>query len=279
MKLIVRILQRLNLLQHLNFRLTINNGSGRVIVPVKGKTGVSLLWNKERWMFDLVRRLRRLTSTESAFIDVGVNLGQTLIEVKSVDSNLPYYGFEPNPNCVSYVNELIEINQYQRVVIVPAGIGNTTGVSMLQMTSDDLTDSSASAIAGFRNNIARTMVIAMLDEKNLNNVLPEEVGIIKIDVEGGELEVILGLTESIRKFRPYIICEVLPAYNRENTFRVGRQQRLEQVLSSLQYKIFHVMLDGTLIPLHEIGINADFKNCNYLFVPGEKVEETVKAFD
>ena len=41
------------------------------------------------------------------FIDVGVNVGQTLLKLKSISSEINYLGFEPNPNCVNYLKNLI----------------------------------------------------------------------------------------------------------------------------------------------------------------------------
>ena len=46
------------------------------------------------------------------FIDVGVNIGQTLLKLKSVSSEIDYIGFEPNPICVNL--SLIHISEPTR---------------------------------------------------------------------------------------------------------------------------------------------------------------------
>ena len=48
----------------------------------------------EAWMTEVIRRLFELKS--GAFIDVGVNLGQTLLKVAAADPSRAYVGFEPN---------------------------------------------------------------------------------------------------------------------------------------------------------------------------------------
>lgn len=41
----------------------------------------------------------------------------------------------------------------------------------------------------------------------------DDISVIKIDVEGSELEVLQGLIETIDKFSPFILFEVLSLYN------------------------------------------------------------------
>jgi len=49
-------------------------------------------------MIDLLKKI--LLLKDGVFIDIGMNLGQTLIKLKCVDPNIRYFGFEPNPGCV-----------------------------------------------------------------------------------------------------------------------------------------------------------------------------------
>ena len=62
-------------------------------------------------MSEVIQRLFKLKS--GAFIDVGVNLGQTLLKVAAIDPGRAYVGFEPNPACVDYVWKLIETNNLE----------------------------------------------------------------------------------------------------------------------------------------------------------------------
>src|SRR5262245_40272959 len=64
----------------------------------------------EPWMLEILDGL--LARTKGAFIDVGVNVGQTLVKVKSISIDRSYIGFEPNPACLYYVGELIKQNQF-----------------------------------------------------------------------------------------------------------------------------------------------------------------------
>ena len=67
----------------------------------------------EVWMGQMLKIL--LSVNDYAFMDVGVNIGQTLCQVKSIDNKRIYYGFEPNPACNMFVEELIRINKFSNV--------------------------------------------------------------------------------------------------------------------------------------------------------------------
>ncbi|MBK7626701.1 MAG: hypothetical protein IPJ16_05790 [Bacteroidales bacterium] len=58
-------------------------------------------------------------------IDVGANIGQTLIKIKSIDKEINYLGFEPNPVCVNYlyIRLLIE-TILKHAIVFPAGISD-----------------------------------------------------------------------------------------------------------------------------------------------------------
>lgn len=84
------------------------------------------------------------------FIDVGVNIGQTLMKVKSIDKDILYVGFEPNPNCVNYVNKFIEVNHIENCTIYPVGLSEKIGFETLY--ADNEVASGATMLKDFRIN-------------------------------------------------------------------------------------------------------------------------------
>jgi hypothetical protein len=98
------------------------------------------------------------------------------------------------------------------------------------------------------------------------------VSIIKIDVEGAELEVVKGLADTLMRYRPAIVCEVLPTYSGADGRRAFRQPRIEAllgILRSLDYDVFRLMPTGEAIPLSTIEPHSDGTLTNYAFVPSE----------
>jgi hypothetical protein len=74
----------------------------------------------EPWMIDLLAKV--LQKRSGAFLDVGVNVGQTLVKIKALDPDREYIGFEPNPACVFYVQNLINANSFPNCTLIPVGL-------------------------------------------------------------------------------------------------------------------------------------------------------------
>ena len=105
----------------------------------------------------------------------------------------------------------------------------------------------------------------------------EKASILKIDVEGAELEVLQSLETTIKLATPFILMEILPVYNNENTYRIKRQEKIELLLSQLNYTIYRIIkfkdsnksIDFN--KLETIGIHDDLNMCDYIFVPNSKL--------
>jgi len=104
----------------------------------------------------------------------------------------------------------------------------------------------------------------------------EKISIVKIDVEGSELEVIRGMKGIIAKHKPFIFCEILPVYNKGNIFRLNRQKEIKHIIKKLKYRIFRILKDGKLVPIEQIGIHSNLALCNYLFIPSDFLSEISK---
>lgn len=255
-------------------RLTLN---GRLFkIPIRDGIGFDHLSPREEWLDVVLRTL--LPKRQGTFIDVGVNIGQTLLKVKSFDDGRPYVGFEPNPICCCYCDDLIRLNNIRQVTIVPSGLSDKAGMAILQARSS--ADTHASLIAGFRRNDFYTqssVVVVLPGDETLSRLQVRDVALIKIDVEGGELEVMLGLEYTIRTQRPYVVCEVLPLA-RGPAMRQSRRDTLIELLTKLDYRIYQVLPDARVTSLATIESHADLTLRNYAFVPVEREREFTAGF-
>lgn len=85
-------------------------------------------------------------------------------------------------------------------------------LARLRLPADD---SSASTVKGFRPHefYRETLWVPMLrGDQALRDVLHhgQRPAIVKVDVEGGELEVLEGMEQILGQDRPFVLCEVLP---------------------------------------------------------------------
>jgi len=228
----------------------------------------------EPWMEQVIEKLYRIK--KGTFVDVGVNIGQTLIKLKLIDRGADYIGFEPNPSCVFYSNELIKVNNLKNTLIVPVAISEESSLVTLFFYSNTIMDSSASIIKDFRpQKIFKTEYVPAFNYFSIQSVFNDKtISIIKIDVEGAELSVLRSMNDLIHRDRPFVLVEVLPVYSNDNIDRVDRQNGIERLIQEWDYKLFRISknLNETLKgfePLGEFGLTTDVSQSDYLICPME----------
>lgn len=261
------------------FKTTI--GSADMVIPLRCGQGVGNLFVRRDWSFELYAWLMSLR--DGLFVDVGANIGQTLLVVKAIDSNYPYCGFEPNPICFDYLLKLVDANGFPNCEIYPVGLSDRDEVVAMFLT--DPTDSSASIVEGYRTSTyySSEINVAVFKGDKLLNDRPDEepAAIIKVDVEGAELEVIRGCHQYIERYRPFVVCEILPIWDESTeigNFRKKRQEALLSIMRTLDYDLFRILPDCELVALDSIEIHADLALTNYVFVPESEVDRFVGGF-
>lgn len=165
----------------------------------------------EAYMMDVIRR--QLEFRPGVFIDVGVNVGQTLLKVLAVERQRAYIGFEPQIACCYDVGCFLHLNDLSNAVILPIALSDSNQISTFY--SRDQYDEMASLIGQaeiFGSAVVKTHVQARIGDEVLQELKVHEICAIKIDVEGAELSVLKGLQETLRIKRPSLIFEVLPNF-------------------------------------------------------------------
>ena len=265
------------ILQHVNFTLSGTVNRTRVRVPIVAGLGMMPvpLWEQEPWLNHTIATL--LGESSGVFVDVGVNLGQTLIKVKTLQPERAYIGFEPNPTCVAFVRRLVAANHFRDTTIVPFGLSDAARTLPLFARQEDPTDSSATVVPDLyvtQETWVRTPVALLQGDDALAALGVGRVGVLKIDVEGAELEVIRGLEGTLRAHRPSVICELLPSYSpgkKRWAFRQPRTDAVVDTMRSLGYRLFRLLPSGEALPLETIEPHSDKSLTNYAFVPPDVV--------
>jgi FkbM family methyltransferase len=280
-RILLKIFNRIGMLSLINTTINITFNNKKFTIPIMGNLGFNNLDISEPWMSKVIQHMRPLF--KGSFVDVGVNVGQTLIKAYAYLDNVKYVGFEPNPKCIQYVQVLSSINKFQNCEIIPVGVSDETRVLKLNFYSRDETDQSASIINDFRpaEVVDHYHYVPIFNSKELESFLPDcNNAFLKIDVEGAELNVLKGLKDWIRKNSPIIFVEILPVYESSNTFRLGRQNELEKILKDLNYSIFRICKNEKIeIRFCEIiGIHGEIAQSDYILCPTDMNEEVIKCF-
>lgn len=224
----------------INVTITIRLNGRWVRIPILGSTGSRLLYNEEP---EMVRLIRSALSTQpGAFIDVGVNVGQTLIKLRSVNSECAYFGFEPNIRCVAYVTKLIAANRWSDTSVMPLALADDEAI--VEFFSNGQTGNSGSITKGFRAESfykQSEYVVAKPGDELLSKLGVSNISIIKIDTEGGELDVLKGLRKTLQSAAPIVAFEALPTGSLETEKGKWRQERLDKIhhlFTDANYQIY-----------------------------------------
>lgn len=139
----------------------------------------------------------------TVFIDVGANIGYySLLAMDFVGTNGMVHAFEIDPRPLVCLKKTVKKNGFNNFFIHEIALGEKEGVAYLQMKKDCGHSSAGSRLRG------RPVPMASLDSF-LPELKDKRVSAVKIDVEGGELAVLLGARQLLLKHSPLIVCEVV----------------------------------------------------------------------
>jgi FkbM family methyltransferase len=151
-----------------------------------------------------------LTQTErpTLFLDVGANYG--MHSALFLSAGIPTISFEPNPNCLACFEDVCGINGYKGRWEAVA-LGNRTGdVELSYPEKETWLGTITEPGNSMRHDIACvTQRVPMRRLDDYLDAIPAKGALLKIDVEGAELQVLLGATQVLEHRKPKVIFESL----------------------------------------------------------------------
>lgn len=167
----------------------------------------------------------------STFIDVGANIGNHSLYFSKISKKV--FSFEPNPNTY----ELLKFNtrNITNINIFNIGISNKNEKKFLNESNFNIGDSSIVSSIEMQNVKEDGTIFHEINSFKLDDIKDfanEEISMIKIDVEGHELEVMVGAKELIKKNNPLLIFEHNIEVNKEQALKIN------DFLEQLDYVIY-----------------------------------------
>jgi FkbM family methyltransferase len=131
-------------------------------------------------------------------LDVGANAGQTAIKYRSLFPAASIYSFEPYPE--SFARLVERFGRDGRVKPIPQAVGNRVGTETFYVNKSHYTNSLLPCLTGEDLEPVGTLDVPMttLDEFCEREGL-DEVHILKMDIQGGELMALEGATGQLRR--------------------------------------------------------------------------------
>lgn len=167
--------------------------------------------------------ITRICSSEMVFIDIGSHIGSIISEVQRHDKSISIIGVEAIPEKVANLRD-----SFPSVEFFDCALGDESGEATFYINEKESGYSSLVTPKDGSSKKIREITVAIKKLDDLDNF--QNVDAIKIDVEGAELGVIIGSTNTIKNNKPIIMFESAPG---ETRFK----EEIWDVFFSLQYGI------------------------------------------
>lgn len=136
--------------------------------------------------------------------DVGANIGfLSLVASRLVGDAGMVVAIEPDPTCAAAVRRAVHINRLSNLTVVEAAASARSGTGELIVVADSLW--SRLSTVGEHDQATHRISVRTVALDDLQAPAPT---VIKLDVEGAELDVLDGMQRLLSETRPILICEM-----------------------------------------------------------------------
>lgn len=191
-----------------------------------------------------IRLLGRLLRHDHVFFDIGANVGVfSLFAAKRLTSG-EVHAFEPFEKHLARFRMNIELNGFSNIKVNPVALSHEPGSQTLYVPNTSNTGMASfyadeTGPDGFTGHEITTMTL----DHYVSDLQIGRLDIIKIDVEGAELDALEGGRETILRFRPRVMMEVNVSHLR----RAGKTlDDLVRFWAESRYSMFRIEHSGAL---------------------------------
>jgi FkbM family methyltransferase len=208
--------------------VVVASGPGAGLRLVRGGSLRSMLGRSERRVQEVVARELR---PGTVFFDVGANVGfYTLLGARYVGPAGLVVAFEPVTEFADNLDANIAANGFVNVRVHRVGIGARAGEAVVVRR----TVSTGAQLTTSPGETGERVNVISLDQEIERGTIPLP-DVIKIDVEGAEVDVVESLRNTLREHGPIVICEMH-----------GKNREFAAALAALDYTAEVVEVDVSL---------------------------------
>lgn len=216
-------------------RVEVEPGVSLLLDPRDDISRTILISLSGRWEPEVWQAISSGLPEGGVFLDVGAHVGYDSIKASAkVGPNGRVVAFEPNPMTLPILRDNIAASDVHNVLV--QAIACTDTEQTLTLYDSTLGGNSGSSSLSQRNAGPVTRPYTVRG-RPIDDVIPElglnRVDVVKLDVEGAELLVLRGAAQTLRRYHPKLIVEVV----RRQLASMGTSvEELESFIGSLGYR-------------------------------------------
>jgi FkbM family methyltransferase len=219
--------------------------------PVRGTHRLLMRLNLQNWSDrrayfsgryyqpDICRVLETLLQAGDQYVDVGANVGLTSLLARSrIGAAGRGVAFEPNPTAFARLKDHFEMNGVTNFELVPRAVADCESVQWLFVPSDEML---LGTFVPEKSEGTRVEVRTEPADRYVAAFDAQKPALIKIDVEGYEVQVLRGIQSLLARPNVIVVTEIADAKLR----RAGHSR-----------EELHALLDGFGFVSHTIDVRA-----------------------
>ena len=183
--------------------------------------------------------------------DIGANIGNHAISISTDCKRI--YAFEPDAGIMSILMKNIHANRINNIVANEMGLSDSTRHSDFYVNMDGNIGASTLDPDARGRKFKRTRVSLTTGDSYVKDNAIDRIDLLKIDVEGHEIQVLSGFEKTLDKYKPIILME----WSAAKTISESKNSRLFENISQ-NYKAF-VATSSRNKSLWKAGLSAKIK--------------------
>ena len=241
---------------------------GRMIVDLNDEMQFPIYYNNFESKYDLI--LRSILPGTRIALDVGGNIGQYALLFSRYAERV--FTFEPMPKKIAHLSYHIALNYLaHKIKLIPKALSDREGNAIFALPYDPANDGTASLVLDPTWDSPRITVECTSLDTFCKIESLDEIDLIKMDIEGGELAALRGMTNVLSQpHKPILILEL----NQPMMSVAGyTASDVQEFLRPFGYKAYDMTKKGLVGPLRHLEPWAE----NYCFLAPEHLHmEKVK---